>query len=322
MEKEVLTISRNLIRVEYEFLNMTSNSIKETIFFPMPFYGFDYGCSPEYSGELERFKVWADGVRMTPLRMVRAKLKGVDVTDHLIKLGFSDEDIAEYRGLEGYCGSDDTPPPAGVFAKNLDVLVKDGLMEIFVVNDNNKPRIVDSRALWEAAYFYSWEQIFPPMKKIRIVHEYVPFRGTGVWRYDFRKIESFKNEWTESVDKFCMSDGTIKAGKRIQIENKTEGFEWNSLQYILTTGANWAGPIKDFTLNLKKESKNEVVSLCFDGNFTRSDDLTITSNVKNFLPKKDITTIFFFNSLNNPVTSGEGYEPGYRRTKNKHYEAQ
>ncbi|OIQ94152.1 hypothetical protein GALL_238810 [mine drainage metagenome] len=319
MEKEILTVSRNLIRVEYEFLNTTSKPIKETIFFPMPFYGFDFGCSPEHSGKLEEFKVWADGVKLSPSRTVRARLKGKDVTFRLHELGFTDEDIAEYRGIEGNCGSDDTPPPTGIFAKKIDALVKDGLAENIVNNDRTQFRTVFARALWETAYFYSWEQEFPPLKRVKVVHEYIPFRGGGVWWYDFRKAEAFKTQWAADVKKFCITDGTIGAGNKIQIENNVEAFPWNSVQYVLTTGANWAGPIKDFTLNLKKRSKNEIVSLCFDdGQFKKTDDLTITSHINGFVPTKDVTAIFFFDpsELREQKSSDEGaWMPDYRRTK-------
>jgi len=122
-----------------------------------------------------------------------------------------------------------------------------------------------------------------------------------------------------------MTDGTIRAGKNIQdrittgtLQIPIEGLRWETVNYILTTGANWAGPIKDFTLNLKKVSKNEIVSLCFDdGQFKKSDELTISSRIKNFIPKSDISAIFFY--YPDPVagySEGGGYKPGYRRQRN------
>jgi hypothetical protein len=90
------------------------------------------------------------------------------------------------------------------------------------------------------------------------------------------------------------------------------------VKYILTTGANWAGPIKDFTLILKKESKDEIVSLCFDGKLKKQDDLTITSHENNFVPRKDIAAIYFYAQLSHPISSDEkGYKPGYRKKKNQ-----
>lgn len=314
MEKEVLTISRKLIRVEYEFLNTTSKPIKETIVFPMPFYAFDFGCSPEHSGTLEGFKVWVNGTIQVASRTVRARLKDKDVTNRLKELGFANEDIAEYRGVEGDCGMD-VHPPTGIFARNMDPLSKEGLVNIFNQDGTN---IVTP--MWKTAYFYSWEQEFPPNTIIRVVHEYVPFTGRTNGLYHFADAGDFKSGYL--VKDFCITGSTIQAGKKIQdrittgtLQIPIGGLQWETVNYILTTGANWAGPIKDFTLNLRKASKNEIVSLCFDdGQFKKSDELTISSHIKNFMPKSDISAIFFY--APDPMagySEGGGYKPGYRR---------
>lgn len=321
MEMEVLTISRNLVRVEYEFLNTSSTPIKETIIFPMPFYGFDEGCSPEHSGQLEGFKLWVDGVRQGTTRTVRARLHGTDVTNRLRELGFSDQDIAEYRGVEGYCYSSDTPPPKGIFAKNLATLDKGGLAK--VVKEDGSTWVTP---LWEAAYFYSWEQVFPPNIKVRVAHEYVPFQGSQSGWYDFTKAGELKRIYKELLEKFCMTDGTIRAGEKIQKQLSTGkvpvgGLVAGEVSYILTTGANWAGPIKSFTLNLQKASKNELVSLCLDGNFRKQDELTISMHETNYIPKKDVTAIFlYWPPDTSPVSSEQGetgYKPGYRLKKHQ-----
>lgn len=316
MEEEVLTISRNLIRVEYEFLNRSPKPIKETIIFPMPFYGFDEGCSSQHSGELEEFKVWVNTQKLSPSRAAQARLGDRDVTNRLKELGFTDEDITEYRGAEGYCFSGDTPPPTGALAKNLDVLVKEGLAS--VTNDGT----VIVTPEWKTAYFYSWNQEFPPMKKIRVAHEYIPFKGkvSGTINFD-RKSYQLGQEFSNSlINEFCITEGALRAGEKIQsgitygqLKIPASGLAWGSINYILTTGANWAGPIKDFTLNLKKENANQFVSLCFDGPFIKRDPLTLSSHIKNFLPKKNISVIFFYPEPDEFAPSSGGYVPGYRR---------
>jgi len=316
MESEVLTISRDLIRVEYEFLNTSSAPIKGTVIFPMPFYGFDKGCSPQHSGQLEGFRLWVDGVQQVTFRTVRAKLKDKDVTSRLRELGFTDEDIAEYRGVDGNCYSDNTVSTKGVFSENMEILRKEGLVDIL-----KEENAVMATPLWKAAYFYSWDQVFPPKTMVHIVHEYVPFTGAISGLYSFADIGNFKKSSQDIVSDFCMSDGEIRAGKNIQARITTgtlkiplEGLAWEKVNYILTTGANWAGPIKDFTLNLKKATKNELVSLCFDGNFNKSDDVTNTSHIRNFVPNRDITAIFFFNPLDSPARyKNIGSIPGYRQ---------
>ncbi len=320
MEREVLTISRNLIRVEYEFLNTSSAPIKEVVIFPMPFYGFDAGCSPQHSGQLEGFKLWVDGVQQGTLRTVRARLENKDVTSRLRVLGFTDEDIAEYRGVEGNCYSDNSVSSTGVFSKNMEVLSKEGLANI-----GKEENAVIATPLWKAAYFYSWVQVFPPKTVVRITHEYAPFVGGQSGWYDFTEPNELKSTHGNLVKDFCITDGSLRAGAEIQgrittgaLKIPLEGLAGQEVNYILTTGANWAGPIKDFTLNLKKGSKDEIVSLCFDGKLKKQDGLTITSHEYNYIPKSDITAIFFFNALSELQSSdGLGYRPGYRSKKHQ-----
>jgi hypothetical protein len=286
----------------------------------MPFYGFDEGCSPQHSGQLEGFKLWVDGTPQGTSRTVSAMLKDKDVTTRLRELGFSDHDIAEFRGVEGNCYSDETISSKGAFSENMERLSKEGLADIKKVG-----RFILVTPLWKVAYFYSWEQVFPPNTKVRIVHEYVPFLGGLNAGFNFAKPNELRSTYRDIVKEFCITDGTIHAGAEIQGRISTGAFKiplgglpGNQVKYILTTGANWAGPIKDFTLNLKKESKDEIVSLCLDGKLKKQDDLTITSHEKNFMPRNDITAIFFYAPLNRPISPDEtGYKPGYRKKKNQ-----
>jgi hypothetical protein len=92
MEKEVLTISRRKVRVEYEFINITDHPITEQIYFPMPLDDLDpcYG----HDGELENFALWVDGVPVKLSRTVRAVLhSGRDVTQLMRQYGLTDDEI-------------------------------------------------------------------------------------------------------------------------------------------------------------------------------------------------------------------------------------
>ncbi len=43
------------------------------------------------------------------------------------------------------------------------------------------------------------------------------------------------------------------------------GLGWANLRYVLTTGKNWNGPIKDFQLTIRKQAPSDILSLCLDG---------------------------------------------------------
>jgi hypothetical protein len=273
MEKEVLTISADKVRVEYEYINNTKHPIKEKIVFPMP--PVIPGCDSEvrnYNGHPHDFKLWVNGQKQETTETVRAVLQngenftnpallnGEDVTNRLKQIGLSEDDIVN---TNWYSPCEEAWEPADKNSAEIELsnLVKNGL----AIGGANP------RALWLASYVEYWEQEFPPKQKISIVHEYKPLVGAG---YDYKDM----------AKEFCQS--------RNPEFNKTP-YRYKRVDYILTTGANWAGPIKDFTLNLKKDIADDVVSLCFDGRFVKQDDLTLSSHIKNFVPQKEISVIFF-----------------------------
>ncbi|MDH4284407.1 MAG: DUF4424 domain-containing protein [Gallionellaceae bacterium] len=290
MEKEVLTIGVDKVRVEYDFLNKTDKTISETVLFPMPLYDFDYGCSPEYSGQLQQFRVQINNQDVYPDKTIIAKLKdGTDVTAKLRKIGLDDKDIAEYRGVDSKCGEVNM---SGKYADKIKILFAENL-----VDQVSEGAFVPG---WRVAYIYYWKMTFPPMKIIHVAHEYRPFTGTVAMGYEFATnkngdvFSKFENSAKISGDEdYCMDDGAVRLATKIQkIANKP--FVSRTVKYILSTGANWAGPIKEFTLNIKKRSKDEIVTLCFDGDFKKSNDLTLSSYIKNFLPTKEINVKFYF----------------------------
>lgn len=290
MEKESLTISVDKVRVEYEFLNTTDKPIQETILFPMPLFGFDYGCSPEYSGGLQQFKVWINGEPIIPAKTIIAKLPdGADVTSRLKEAGLNDNDIAEYRGVESACGDMQI---SGNFAVNLQKLREEKLVDQ-VVDEHPTP-------LWMVGHIYHWQATFPPKRLTRVVHEYRPFTGAVAMGYEFTtdKTADLFSKYEYSVrvsgdESYCMADGAVRLAMQIQ-RGTNKPFVARTVQYVLTTGANWAGPIKDFSLNLKKRATDEIVTLCFDGEFKKTGDLTLTAHKINFLPTKELDVKFYF----------------------------
>jgi hypothetical protein len=285
MESETLTIYEDRIRVEYIFLNKSAKPIRERILFPMPYYSFDEGCTPKYSGDLPLFRVWVNGEDVQTESVVRAKLaNGQDVTKRLKDIGLGDEDIAEYNGVTSRCGAVYEPAWApkeqfeGVYAQKIDLLKKAGLADNNSFGNHPLP-------LWLASRVYYWDQEFPSNQKISVVHEYVPFvgAGPGVSNYLGDKYSKSMNDGP-----YCIDQGTFRAAHKAH----KAGYVPTFVDYVLTTGANWDGPIKDFTLVLVKSTPDDVISLCFDGHFARQDETTIISHVKNFTPKKDLSVLF------------------------------
>jgi hypothetical protein len=64
-------------------------------------------------------------------------------------------------------------------------------------------------------------------------------------------------------------------------------FTEQRIDYILTTGANWAGPIGDFHLTVDKGQTNAIISFCGDG-VTKTGPTRFEVRRKNFTPTADL----------------------------------
>src|SRR5579862_4305010 len=72
MEKERLTIGRDRVTVEYEFLNTTNQDITVEVAFPIPGYGLGSRYSPSFHGDLEGWHVWVEGKELNYQTEVKA----------------------------------------------------------------------------------------------------------------------------------------------------------------------------------------------------------------------------------------------------------
>jgi len=59
------------------------------------------------------------------------------------------------------------------------------------------------------------------------------------------------------------------------------------ISYVLTTGANWGGPIKHFKLTVDKGSPKNYVSFCGEG-VRKVGPTTFEMTAEDFYPQKDL----------------------------------
>jgi len=124
---------------------------------------------------------------------------------------------------------------------------------------------------------HHWMQVFPPQRAVEIVHEYIPVAGgffshSGV---DFRE---------EMARTYCVGPKLMAALERSE--------RWlRTVHYILTTGANWKGPIGSFKLTIVKEAPGDKVSVCLpDTQRVSATAFEVTRT--NFVPDKDLKLLF------------------------------
>jgi hypothetical protein len=62
---------------------------------------------------------------------------------------------------------------------------------------------------------------------------------------------------------------------------------------VLTTGANWAGPIGDFRLMVDKGESDSLVSFCADG-VKKTGPTTFEVRHANFTPTRDLEILILY----------------------------
>src|SRR5579863_4806666 len=120
MEKERLTIGRDRVTVEYEFLNTTNQDITVEVAFPIPGFGMGFLLSPSFHGDLGGWHVWVEGKELkyqtevkavaNPSQAVLGSPDGVDQAPLLRRMSVDIESFGRFH-LE------DDGKPSGDFQK-------------------------------------------------------------------------------------------------------------------------------------------------------------------------------------------------------------
>lgn len=296
MRKEVLEISANRISVDYEFVNESNRDVVLPILFPIPGYSATQPSSV-YSGQPANFRVLIDG-RETGFKThvsARVDLWGgheLDVTDELRRIGLNDRQIAHFpcafpeQDVSPFAKTPNTCAPP-ILAGRLKMLQDRGLVSVGPSEEAAYP-------VWKAHVTYSWETTFPAGKVVKVHHEYTPFTAGGT---SGAIVSEEIDDWRQTYCADAAFINKAKDGYRRYQSNPAPthwayGPPGTVVDYILVTANTWKGPIRDFTLRLKKSTPSELISLCFPGNFKRVDPLILSSSIANFVPERDLRIRF------------------------------
>jgi hypothetical protein len=118
---------------------------------------------------------------------------------------------------------------------------------------------------WTLRTSYHWQQTFPANAVTLIDHDYTPSvgqtAGTSVGGdFPSEQVDIYKK-------KYCLDRDFIESAARARKAAKADypPFTEERIEYILSTGANWSGPIRDFRLVVDKGAPDNLVSFCGDG---------------------------------------------------------
>ena len=262
MTSEDLSISAKAVHVEYEFVNHSAAAKTVTIAFPMPDVtgGIDENVGlPDPDAENPfRFRVAADGVVIRPKLDARAFVGDMDVTEKLTSAAVPLMPFAKGAGE-----TLDRLPQA-----TKDAFVKAGIAAIDEYStraDGVMEKHLAPTWTWRAAYV--WTQTFPAGKPVRLVQDYAPSvggtAGTSIGSAGWR-TNDFMHDYPA---KYCIDAAFEAAVKRAMAAAHADyaPFTETRINYVLKTGANWAGPIGAFRLTVDKGEPQNLVSFCGSG---------------------------------------------------------
>lgn len=289
MDSEDLYLSLEKIVVKYRFTNNSAQDVETLVSFPLPSLP---GGVAGYLGDQDYpdwkgfpFQTLVDGKPVTYSRIVKVEANGKEVSARLKELGWQadywtnvdrDEMFTKIQNLS---------------KAEKEAYVKEGLLKIREKDTN----YTDPN--WQVTTYITRKQVFPAGKSIKVEHSYAPLTGGsvgGMLEKDNRS-ESYFQEYRSA---FCI-DNSFIAGfdkrrnaktKNVESEETSQYYVENWLDYILKSGANWKGPIKDFRLVVDKGAADNLVSFCMDG-VKKISPTQFEIRKRNFEPTKDINIL-------------------------------
>jgi hypothetical protein len=279
MEEETLVISPGKVAVSYRFRNLTSRDVAMTVAFPMPDIDAAEMSETPHSfhnsandGDIFNFRVFADGKPVATKFEARAYAQsgGGEVTDVLKKFGVPLVDKGEENRSEVWAAIEKLDPAAIAELEKAGALAPDEL----------------HHPTWIVKAAYRWEQTFPASAVTAVEHRYEPvLGGSEVAVEDFQR-QSFTQPWCPDA---ALADG-LKKLPRYEEGGTHVAASW--LEYVLKTGANWAGPISRFRLEIEK-GEADFVSICpIPGLSLRKEGRAFTAEARDFTPATDLKVLF------------------------------
>lgn len=277
MLSEDLYLSASEVRVTYRFLNHTDEDIETIVAFPMP--DIEPGYISDVGGYLDEpermlpFITWVDGYPVRTEIEKRAVVGQADVTRRLQDLNvplnpYGQETLDALEAL----------PEATRAALEAEGLIDRG------------PPDGENRWAWPAWTLkttHYWTQYFPRGEHVEIRHIYAPAPGgTTVTVVGNPSLDGTPGE--EYASRYCIDDALVNGARRGWASGLHYSETW--LDYVLTTGANWSGPIGDFRLVVDKGSPDNLVSFCAEG-VRRISPTQFEVRHTNYTPTRDLNVL-------------------------------
>lgn len=311
LEREELKVSPTEITVAYLFENKSKQDIETQVFFPLPPFKpqganstWDTEINPKANADSSPFLNFSVSVQGQPVQFTtvqQATLNGEDITQKLqtAKIPLNPEFTAG-----------NIPLPDSDKVQRWQTQAK----ELGLLDENNKPK-------WKKQTIYYWTQTFPANQQILVEHHYRPATGMMYAAMDPTQdtdkaitdtFSRLNQTFNVKVDNLQTNSKNLKNWLTDQIKNNstnTSGIYayFYNIDYILKTGANWAGPIKNFTLTIMKPTHGMVTFNRFfpkeNVRIEDQDDRKIIF-IRNFVPQQNLQVLYATSAPLNPQNKG------------------
>lgn len=282
LESEELTITPDLVVVRYQFLNQTPKPVTLTVAFLLP--DIDLSEAENYvipANDPTNFLAFETTVNGTPIKFT------IRQTAHL-----GDKDISAALRNAGV-----PLLPIGPQQARLDelpestrkALIEQGLLLQNGTDDAGRQLYIGAWTVNTAAVR---QQTFPPNSPVAVEHRYRTSVGVSfdtILRKGLRDNSGMAREVQRYRNDYCITDAFLARLDKLSgsAEANTGHLQERRISYILKTGANWAGPIKDFRLVVDKQQRDRLVSFC-GSNVRPISPSAFEVREKDFTPDKDL----------------------------------
>lgn len=278
MRSEDLFISADEIRVRYAFFNRTDGDISTIVAFPLPdIAGGSEGDMALSDPSGLRFTTTVAGAPVATEVEQKAMKDGVDHTALLREFALP---LSPYADTV-------RDALAALPRPRIDRLIQLGLVEDRGYADGANA-VGDFAPLWTLKTTHYWTQVFPAGEVLEVDHRYVPAVGASAGSA-FGDPGLAESDWfREDATRYCADDAFMAAARRKRERGEYLTETW--VDYVLTTGANWAEPIGDFRLVVDKGSPANLVSFCGEG-VRRISPTQFEMRRRDFTPDRDLAVL-------------------------------
>ncbi|AYG58310.1 DUF4424 domain-containing protein [Rhizobium jaguaris] len=283
MDDEKLFVSPTEVKVDYIFENTSDKDVESVVAFPMPDVQGDIdsmvAIADVDADNFLDFTVAQDGKPITPTLQQSVTVAGIDMTAQLRAhniplLPLSKATLDAVAKL---------PPDV------LEDWTARGLTADDEYDNDGQGMKHHPTPMWTLHTTYWWRTKFPAKTKISVQHRYKPSVG-GTVAITFAGDDDYKREQLKTYQsKYCIDDAFLKTATKLSAAADKGGRTYTEswISYVLSTGANWSGPIKHFQLTVDKGNPDNYVSFCGTG-VKKTGPTTFQMTAEDFYPEHDL----------------------------------